>query len=62
MFCPEGKRRGEQKKSLETPLNFFSAYTVLGFWDHFELYAIIVKKLASAHFSEQFLEILKKNS
>jgi hypothetical protein len=27
----------------------------LGFWDRFELYAIIVKKkLASARFSEQF--------
>jgi hypothetical protein len=59
------ERGGEsKKKSLETPPNFFWPILFLGFWDRFELYAIIVKKNWHLHafWSSfvQFSEISKK--
>jgi hypothetical protein len=52
------------RKSLETPSIFFRPILFLGFWDHFELYAIIVKFFWHLHAFQssfmQFSEISKK--
>jgi hypothetical protein len=49
---------------METPPNFFRPILFVGFWDRFELYAIIVNKFWHLHAFQssfvQFLEISKK--
>jgi hypothetical protein len=67
-FQKVSTRRKEErraKKSLETSLKKNRPILFLGFWDHFELYAIIVKKIWHLHAFRsscvQFSEISKKN-
>jgi hypothetical protein len=60
------ERGGEsKKKSGNCVEKKFRPVLILGFWDRFELYAIIVKKIWRMHAFQssfvQFLEISKKN-